>query len=137
MRLVSVPANQTTYSDTNFGDAQKLEYWIIARNSSGDSPPSNILSIVISSIGEGLPGQDHRFEFAYDPVSHDLSFKLNNLADKISGYQVISGSGVMKMYEEGLEAQQLSLNMSGTTTGVYLLHISSGRNKYVVKFIKK
>ncbi|GAB5524622.1 MAG: hypothetical protein Roseis2KO_24940 [Roseivirga sp.] len=134
--IASVPVNQTTYSDTGVDAAQTLEYVVWASNSGGDSPPSDTLRIVIANIGEGHPGHDNRFDFSYDPITNDLSFKLNSPSDKIRGYQVVSSRGVMKMREEGLKTQQLNLNLSENPAGVYLLHVISERDKYVVKFLK-
>ncbi|MCE7995524.1 MAG: hypothetical protein HEP71_26330 [Roseivirga sp.] len=132
-----VSANETSYSDTDVEATQSLQYKVWARNSGIDSPASNLFQVVISSIGEELPGQDSRFDFSYDPLTKELSFRLNSPTDKIKGYQVVSGSGAVTMREEGLKAQQLNLSMSGNVPGIYLLHVTSERDKYVVKFITK
>lgn len=133
----TVAANQTSFSDTNVDIAQTLEYWVWAKNIRGDSPVSDILRMVIASNGEVSSGKDSRYDFSYDPITNDLVFKLNTPSDKIRGYQVLTGSGVMRMQEEGLEAQQLNLNLSGNASGVYIIHVMSEQEKYVVKFIKK
>ena len=133
----SVPADETTYTDTDVELGQTLEYMVRASNVSGDSPPSDVFRLVIASIGEGLPSQDSRFDFTYDPVTAELRFKLNDPSDKIISYQVVASSGAMKVGEEDLQTQQISLNLAGNAPGVYLLHVISGRDKYVVKFLKE
>ena len=109
-------------------------------NRYGVSQTSNVFEVngssVVTSI-EPFPSQDSRFDFSFDPVSYDLTFKLNNPSGKIRGYQLVSGAGAMKMREEDLEAQQISLNLARNAPGVYLLHVTSERDKYVVKLIKK
>ena len=70
-------------------------------------------------------------------ISHELSFKLNSPSDKIDGYQLVYSNGTTTMREEGLNVDQLNLNLSGNVPGVYLLHVTGQRDKYVVKFIKK
>jgi len=131
-----VPANRTNYSDEDVDVAQTVEYMVRASNSAGYSQSSSILRMVIANIDEGFPGQDSRFDFTHDPITDDLSFKLNNQSDRITAYQVVSSSGVIKTREEGLEAQQLNLNLSGNAPGIYLLYVVSERDKYIVKMIK-
>ena len=139
LSLGHITANQTSYSDFDVEPGQILTYYVVASNGMGSSPPSNILVIntpVITSIEEGVPSQDSRFDFSYDPVSNDLVFKLNVSSDKIRGYQVVSSSGMIKMREEGLRKQEINQSLSGSAPGIYILHVTSDRNKYIVKFIK-
>lgn len=132
----SVSANQTSYSDTDVEATQSLQYKVWARNNGFDSPASDLFQVVISSSGEDPPGQDSRFDFRYDPITNDLSFKLNSPSDKIRGYQLVSSSGLINMQEEGLKTRQLNLNLSENAAGVYMLHVISEQDKYVVKFLK-
>ncbi|GAB5525498.1 MAG: hypothetical protein Roseis2KO_33700 [Roseivirga sp.] len=132
----SVSANQTSYSDTDVEATQSLQYKVWARNSGIDSPESNLFQVVISSSGEDPPGEDSRYDFTYDPITKELSFKLNSPSDKIRGYQVVASSGVMNMRGEGLKAQQLNLSLSQNAPGMYMLHVVSERDQYIVKFIR-
>jgi hypothetical protein len=132
----SVLANQTSYSDTDIEASQALEYMVWARNSNQDSPASNVYRIVITSIEEGIQNQGNRFDFTFDQITNDLSFILKSPADKIRGYQVVSSSGVIKMREESLRKQEINQSLSGSASGIYILHVTSDHNKYVVKFIK-
>ena len=132
--------NETSFTDTQVVPGQPTAYHVFSMNRYGVSQTSNVFEVngssVVTSI-EPFPSQDSRFDFSFDPVSYDLTFKLNNPSGKIRGYQLVSGAGAMKMREEDLEAQQISLNLARNAPGVYLLHVTSERDKYVVKLIKK
>jgi uncharacterized delta-60 repeat protein len=135
----TLPANQTSFSDTDVAVGQILRYYVLATYDEFTSVASNLLEIdisIITSIEEGVPSQDSRFDFSYDPVSNDLVFKLNASSDKIRGYRLLTSGGVIQMSQEDLGTQELNLSLSGNALGIYILHVTSDRDKYVMKFIK-
>jgi len=137
--LGHIPANQTTYSDINVEPGQVLTYYVVASNEMGSSTSSNLFEItmpIVAGINEDPSIKDDRINYKYDPITYQISFELNNPAEKIKGYQIVSGSGIIKVLEDDLETQKLNLSLSENSSGIYLLQVTSDREKYIVKIIK-
>lgn len=67
----TVPANQTTYSDTGLDSSTEYSYYVVATNASGDSNPSNTDTATTDFVGayDAIPDLVH----VYEPARRTLS----------------------------------------------------------------